>query len=91
MKFPGVARTFIVKIAAGLPSGEYYKRCALAQMNAGPPLIFFLLYLESCFFFPLRYFPGDVLHHSSGILQAAAGRERLPDGFFWHRPNGKLR
>lgn len=55
MKFPGVGRTFIVKIVAGLPSGEMaqldcYKICALGQMNMGRPLIFFLLYFESCFF-----------------------------------------
>lgn len=40
--------------------------------------------------FLLRHFPGHVLHHSSGILQAAARRERLLDGFLWHRPDGTV-
>lgn len=37
-----------------------------------------------------RHFPGDVLHHCSGILQAAARAEWLSDGLFWYCPNGKL-
>lgn len=37
-----------------------------------------------------RHFPGDVLHHCFGILQAAARAEWISDGLFWYCPNGKL-
>lgn len=49
--------------------------CENASRAASPPL--------------LRYFPGDVLHHRSGVLQAGSTAKRQPHGIFWHYPNGK--
>ena len=82
MKFPGVARTFVVKTVAGLPSGEasWEKRRRRTRLS--------WLMRERCCVSSPRHFPGDVLHHRHGLPEAGAGGERLPDGVPGHRADG---
>lgn len=93
MKFPGVARTFIVKIVAGLPSGEsssiYTHVCAELCIYQYWSVLVWSTKTENLLFPPQRYFPGDVLHHCIRILQAETRGKWLSDVVLWDIPNGK--